>query len=332
MRLSYDSWYNLHCVSRFCEVQDYDIDALCSYHDWEHFSSVRNLTGPHHGLPKVEERPDEEEEPEPSQSLSKHKLKTLRAKPASSASAKSKSASSNPLARLTRLAPHAIPLPDSRSSSPAESSIVSTSSGPSAATSSIPSSVAPLTPPDGHMLLRAGRSPKRSFAESDGDDTQDGSVDGRRTKQKPSPAPLPPSVTPSDLGSLFDCDSDSDLSPPPPDPEEIERDRLRRLALSSKKRRAGTVESELSPGSSPAPPDRPMTRRQRKQAGLPKPRNHVIVIPGGKHPARLATKQQAETERSRLGTRANTEERELAEWEKSGTGRVDSRGFKELRI
>lgn len=28
-----------------------------SYHDWEHFSSIRNLKGPHVGLPKVKERP-----------------------------------------------------------------------------------------------------------------------------------------------------------------------------------------------------------------------------------------------------------------------------------
>jgi hypothetical protein len=28
---------------------------VCSYHDWEHFSSIRNLRGPHSGLPNVSE-------------------------------------------------------------------------------------------------------------------------------------------------------------------------------------------------------------------------------------------------------------------------------------
>lgn len=31
--------------------------VVCRYHDWEHFSSVRNLTGPHQGMPNVREVP-----------------------------------------------------------------------------------------------------------------------------------------------------------------------------------------------------------------------------------------------------------------------------------
>src|SRR6266702_4797453 len=34
------------------------------YHDWEHFSSIRNLRGPHTGLPNIVETPPPGSEPE----------------------------------------------------------------------------------------------------------------------------------------------------------------------------------------------------------------------------------------------------------------------------
>ena len=76
-----------------------------------------------------------------------------------------------------------------------------------------------------------------------------------------------------------------------------------------------------------------MTKRQRKALGLPRQRAHVvggkgasagkILIPGGKFKSK------------RVGQKAIKEEpddEEEAEWAKNGTGRVDVRGFRELRI
>ncbi|KAJ3727893.1 hypothetical protein C8R42DRAFT_656776 [Lentinula raphanica] len=68
-------------------------------------------------------------------------------------------------------------------------------------------------------------------------------------------------------------------------------------------------------------PERPLTRRQRKKLGLPKPRNAPvsnkglgkIIIPGGK---------------SKLPRDASS----AAEWTANGNGRVDVRGFRELKI
>ncbi|KAF9450993.1 hypothetical protein P691DRAFT_809016 [Macrolepiota fuliginosa MF-IS2] len=40
------------------DTEDVDSSTIyVAYHDWEHFSSIRNLKGPHVGLPRVEERP-----------------------------------------------------------------------------------------------------------------------------------------------------------------------------------------------------------------------------------------------------------------------------------
>jgi len=61
--------------------------------------------------------------------------------------------------------------------------------------------------------------------------------------------------------------------------------------------------------------------------GLPKPRSGVgvgagkIVIPGGRYPLRNKTAVDAQAEGA-----------EAEEWRKNGTGRVDVRGFRELKI
>jgi len=106
-----------------------------------------------------------------------------------------------------------------------------------------------------------------------------------------------------------------------------------------------------------------LTRRQRRIMGLPKHGNgsgratpnpvsasnaaangngNIIVIPGGRHPSRLAMK--AAQERQRLAAASDRtavfEEREgegggeafQHEWEKNGAGRKDSRGFVILNI
>jgi hypothetical protein len=90
---------------------------------------------------------------------------------------------------------------------------------------------------------------------------------------------------------------------------------------------ASTSPSSSSP--SPPPPPVALTRRQRKALGLPKPRPALvaaaarprgasgkIVIPGGRY---------------KRGVREGDEQEE-AEWQRNGTGRVDVRGFKELKI
>jgi hypothetical protein len=90
--------------------------------------------------------------------------------------------------------------------------------------------------------------------------------------------------------------------------------------------------ASLSPISSPSPspspppvsistpPPRRLTKRERKAAGLPRQRGSAgkIVIPGGRFRAGDAPG----------GARVDAE----GEWVRNGTGRVDVRGFRELRI
>ena len=80
-----------------------------------------------------------------------------------------------------------------------------------------------------------------------------------------------------------------------------------------------------SPSPSPSPPPvsaaspRRLTKRERKAAGLPRQRGAgKIVIPGGRFRSSEAT----------VAGRAGAE----GEWVRNGTGRVDVRGFRELRI
>jgi OTU domain-containing protein 3 len=84
-----------------------------------------------------------------------------------------------------------------------------------------------------------------------------------------------------------------------------------------------------SPSPSPSPPPVPapaaprrLTKRERKVAGLPRRRGTAgkIVIPGG----RFRTADDAKGS----GPHADVE----GEWTRNGTGRVDVRGFRELRI
>ena len=79
------------------------------------------------------------------------------------------------------------------------------------------------------------------------------------------------------------------------------------------------------PGSAPAP--RRLTKRERKAAGLPRHRGSAgkIVIPGGRfRPASTGVPAA----RGGTDSRANVD----GEWIRNGTGRVDVRGFRELRI
>jgi OTU domain-containing protein 3 len=86
--------------------------------------------------------------------------------------------------------------------------------------------------------------------------------------------------------------------------------------------------ASLSPVSSPSPspspppvstPPRRLTKRERKAAGLPRQHGSAgkIVIPGGRF-------------RSVDGVGSGVDAD--GEWARNGTGRVDVRGFRELRI
>ena len=89
--------------------------------------------------------------------------------------------------------------------------------------------------------------------------------------------------------------------------------------------------------SAPAPEEKPreLTRRQRKALGLPKPRAVLmgkggagkIKIPGGKHSSRARTVKVEEDAAEEEGG-----EGDKGEWRTNGTGRVDVRGFRELKI
>jgi hypothetical protein len=107
-----------------------------------------------------------------------------------------------------------------------------------------------------------------------------------------------------------------------------------------------TTESSLSPlpssvpsrANTPPPPTSPkvrLTKRQRKALGLSKARPpHVvgkgsgkIVIPGGKF-KRGNTASTAK----RASVKVEQGDEVEVEWVKNGTGRVDVRGFRELKI
>jgi hypothetical protein len=90
----------------------------------------------------------------------------------------------------------------------------------------------------------------------------------------------------------------------------------------------------------PEPPQKPLTRRQRKALGLPHPRAVAqaqvqvkastrsagkIILPGGRRVLRSAGKV---TVPGGMGGTVGPE----SEWQANGTGRLDVRGFRELKI
>jgi hypothetical protein len=82
-----------------------------------------------------------------------------------------------------------------------------------------------------------------------------------------------------------------------------------------------------------------LTRRQKRALGLPKHGNgsgksNVIVIPGGRHPSRLAIRATKERERvvASVGDDDETSMSQEHEWERNGSGRKDFRGFVVLNI
>ncbi|KAJ3743196.1 hypothetical protein DFH05DRAFT_1400510, partial [Lentinula detonsa] len=277
--------------------EDQDSTIYVAYHDWEHFSSVRNLRGPHTGIPRVYE--------------------TVPPPTAAGVSPLS-SLPPSPTEELDGLLDAAtIPLPTSAPPSVATSppTPICLPSNPSAVAIDPLSNLSHLT----HLVPppRIQRSPKRSFEESTG--------------ALPSLEDDEPEITDSDDGhhtgeealhnGLPDARSTSELSTRSESPEESNDDDDEYVDEEETKNDEDEDEDEdeLEPSGYS---ERPLTRRQRKKLGLPKARNvsvsgkgiGKIIIPGGK-----SIKQSRDASSA-------------AEWTANGNGRVDVRGFRELKI
>ncbi|KAF8905386.1 hypothetical protein CPB85DRAFT_1315443 [Mucidula mucida] len=285
-----------------------------AYHDWEHFSSIRNLRGPHAGLPCVVESPGPEDEQVSTKSAKKRQLKAASTKkpritriklklpdsPSSSAPPSSQASSVPPSSQASSLAPSSSSSssspPYSSSSSPLTPIPSSSKPTPPSSPSPTPSSRATPAPP-AISEERWERSPKRTLV------TGNEGEERKRRRLREACLDLD-----AELSELSEEEETPSLSPDSP----------------------GRVSSSSSSSSSPEPQPK-LTRRQRKKLGLPKqyklmsppPRGTgagVIRIPGGRHP-------------SQVQVRVKQEEMDgEGEWTTNGAGRVDVRGFRELKI
>ncbi|KAG9004802.1 hypothetical protein FRB94_002051 [Tulasnella sp. JGI-2019a] len=307
-----------------------DLPALyVAYHDWEHFSSVRNISGPHQGIPNVVETTapasdnDADELPPPASSARR---------------------------RTQKVASHLQPpsnaiTPDVRSPSP---STATTTSTQNTDLSSSLSSGPPRTPPESTIANAAhaifsSRSPKRSFEESDdvannaGGEEGSGSEYGRASTKRTRPRGLsvnqdivdeagePEAAASSedegegeeddDDGSGYSsvCSSSAAPSPVPP----VRRPNLR------------------TPAQQPPPA---MTKRERKRLGKagvavspprPKPKR-VILLLGKKGDRSKESSASSKTGSVKAGEEDAKDGK--AEWMSNGSGKMDVRGFRELKI
>ncbi|KAG1750453.1 uncharacterized protein EDB91DRAFT_690276 [Suillus paluster] len=275
------------------DSQESEGTIYVAYHDWEHFSSIRNLSGPHTGLPEICELSADAVPPA---------ALPAKKKPVSRTKAKSDpKILKNSIIRTnienTPPTPAHVPLPLSRSPSPLSSAD---------SLSTEPDSLLPIPgQPIGTSAIRGHRSPKRSFDESSGSSTSD-AVSKRTRSSRRSPSRT----------SLSQVRADDDMDDSTPD--------LSTPGSSAESTPSSSAASSPLPSTPPAyntpppEPEKPLTRRQRKALGLPKPRPaHMsagkIIIPGGKF---------------KKAPKAADDE----EWQRNGTGRLDVRGFRELKI
>ncbi|THH05991.1 hypothetical protein EW146_g9750 [Bondarzewia mesenterica] len=235
-----------------------------AYHDWEHFSSIRNLRGPHQGIPNVREinTADVDDLPPPPNAKAKPKSKQKTKKLVSEAF------STDPPT------PSQIPLPPSRSISP--------------------------DPDLGFPSSR--RSPKRTFESSGSSETSESAAKRSR---------------PNEDVEMVNGDEEEDDTP----------------ALSE------AFSTTSSTSSSPPPPPAPVGRpymQCRKLRCQPKQHTPVvvgrsagkIVIPGGRNRKSITIRREAGGNEKDAHVRKGGDE----EWTRNGVGRVDVRGFRELRI
>ncbi|KAJ6507481.1 hypothetical protein DFH09DRAFT_1265046 [Mycena vulgaris] len=322
-----------------------------AYHDWEHFSSIRNLKGPHTGLPVVRETPPHPYPPSPTYADSKQsKLDAKERKKREKLDATPK----KPVPKVRLKLSSASPTKDASPVLPPSTSRLRSETRAEASTSRPESPTKPG--------LRVQRSPKRSFDESSGSAGSESESVAKRTRSAYAPATRQSRAQArraaedeedegEDAGEGEgegeedgeDGDVDVEMESGDEDAEgeddegegEGEEERTSRssgtsgtslsLSLSPPALSSSSSLSSLSSMSpSPPPPDKvpvakTMTRRQRKQLGLPKTRAAAvaatkgagkIVIPGGRYE----------------GTG------ESGEWRRNGTGRLDVRGFRELKI
>jgi OTU domain-containing protein 3 len=313
-------------VSFLISVLFHVTSVIHRYYDWEHFDSIRNLKGPHTGIPNVLERIDDSSQLASSPPRAKRKsdpkpsskAQTLTKKPAVAAQKLAKVLSTSP--PLFPLTPSQVPLPASRSPSPVGLSDPSSSDLPSVC-------VYPALP---NLLdAREHRSPKRTFDESSAS-SQSEIAEFVYKKPRSSPLLLAHGASQEALDDVDNgVDAEMDVDGGDLDAETP--------GLSPSGFSTETSLSPLSspsPTASPPPPEVRLTRRQRKALGLPKLRAHVvasrttrasgkIVIPGGKF-------KKAVSSSAKQGIKVEPDDH--AEWTKNGTGRVDVRGFRELKI
>ncbi|KAH8987264.1 hypothetical protein EDB92DRAFT_1948619 [Lactarius akahatsu] len=297
-----------------------------AYHDWEHFSSIRNLRGPHSGPPDVCELPAD---------ASSHDLPPApksSSKPASKARPRAASTSTAKLPPVPVSAPKPLSRPRRTSrtlrQSGSSATVVPAAAPPTPADIPLPSSrsasppPAPSLPPGLYTREREQRSPKRSFDESSGSsDVSAASTSAAKRTRRGTVRGLAAVVQNTDADMDADVDGEVDGDADGDADADVDADDADTPALSE----TASLSPISSPSPSPSPPPVPapaarrLTKRERKAAGLPRPRGGVgkIVIPGG---------------RFRAATAAEGADPVQGEWARNGTGRVDVRGFRELRI
>ncbi|KAF8492420.1 hypothetical protein F5888DRAFT_1730765 [Russula emetica] len=299
-----------------------------AYHDWEHFSSIRNLRGPHSGPPNVCELSvdsvphDLPSAPKPS------------SKPPSRARARAGSASANKLAPVPVSAPKPLSRPRRTSRAQRQSASSSTvvpavTLAPPPTPADIPLPISRSASPPALPSLPPGlyarereyrRSPKRSFDESSGSSEVSATSTSAAKRTRRGTARGLMSLS---RDTVADMDADGDVDGDDGDGEggaEAEADDADTPSLSE----TASLSPVSSPSPSPSPPPvstppRRLTKRERKSAGLPRQRGGVgkILIPGGRFRAADDTVRGVDAD---------------GEWARNGTGRVDVRGFRELRI
>ncbi|CAE6478980.1 unnamed protein product [Rhizoctonia solani] len=248
-----------------------------AYHDWEHFSSVRNLTGPHQGMANVCEVPEPDTSSLPS--------------PPPSQAATKRGAKQKQLAKPTPISKQ-----QSRPPTPSDS----------------------LSPPP-------SRSPKRAMDEDDEDDEES------ETRKRNRRGTI--TVTPPDNDEEQDDDGESEFAAG---------------VSSSVSAESGSFISDAPPPPPPEPelkPEPKLTKRQRKSLGVPKARSStqqrgrrsVGSVAVNKSRAGTDVATDVPKRETRSATRAYRDAgkvRDLGtgEWLDNGTGRLDVRGFRELRI
>ncbi|KAJ7814669.1 hypothetical protein B0H14DRAFT_3111919 [Mycena olivaceomarginata] len=339
--------------------------VLSRYHDWEHFSSIRNLKGPHTGLPAVRETPPY---PYPSSpTSSEHADPNPKQSKADAKERKRMEAEAKERKRAEREAQRKGKPPSARDENKQEGKVLpkvrlklSSASPTKPVSPSLPPSASRLRSESAQVQVRAGRaasgsgatsprvqrSPKRSFDESSGSAGSESESVAKRTRSSYAYSGRAPSREDDDAHDdgddaeedgedvEVDVDGDGDVEMESGDDEDEDADAEEGDgdggAEERTSRSSGTSTSlslSLSPpalsSSSSLSALKPLTRRERKKLGLPKTRATAvaaassgaaakggagkIVIPGGRFE----------------GT---------GEWRQNGNGRLDVRGFRELKI